>query len=203
MYYAFFVFMLLIGAGGYITINNVGDMVQSFNDGVADTQFTFWCVSLLSLNNGIGRLIAGISDHLPIKRGYFCILSASFMLCAYLWGVFFVKEKDDLFGSVILVGLGYGSMYAILPTLAAEHWGRKSFAICWGWISLAPSLGSLVFNAIIAAMYDAVADANHICIGAHCWQHAFFLAIGAAAIGLIIGIAITPYTIVGKHKQAK
>ena len=74
-FYSYFGVMFLVGGCGYMTINNTGAIVQSLNGGVADRQFTSWCILALSLGNGLGRLVMGVSDLVPIRRGWFTVMS--------------------------------------------------------------------------------------------------------------------------------
>lgn len=72
-----------------------------------------------------------------------------------------------------------------------------------GWVASSPAIASLVFNAIVGAMYDRQANAEHLCVGIGCWHNAFVLMLCVAVVGLCISVAMTPYTRVGKQARRK
>lgn len=62
--------------------NNVGHMISSLNEGVEDNNFTVFLVFIISLSNGIGRLLMATSDFLSIRRGWYLFGSTVIMLIA-------------------------------------------------------------------------------------------------------------------------
>jgi len=201
MFYALFGVMFLVGGPGYVCINNTGAIVQSLNGGVADRQFTFWCILTLSAGNGLGRMLMGVSDVIPIRRGWFAVMSASLMLAVYTRNFFLVETKEQWLLTAFFTGLSYGSCWSIIPILTAETWPRSWIGITWGWVACAPSLASLTFNSIVGALYDAQADAAHECVGRRCWLSTFAMCIGAASVGLIVTVSLVGWTEVGKKKK--
>ena len=203
LFYAYFFIMFFVGGAGYVTINNTGNVVESLNRGVPDDSWTFVCIVVLSMCNGLGRLIVSTSDLLPIRRGWFAVASATLMAGVYAYNLFIVDSTRSWLISVVGAGLAYGSMWAITPVLTAETWPRALFGISWGWVAASPACASLVFNAIVGALYDRQADVNHVCIGVGCWHDAFVLGVVISVVGLCIAIAMTQYTLVGKHAKVK
>ena len=202
-FYAYFGLMFLVGGCGYITINNTGAIVASLNDGVADPGFTFACILTLSLGNGLGRLLMGFSDFVPIRRGWFAVMSASLMLSVYAWNVLWVTAKRQWLLSAFFTGLAYGGCWSIVPILTAETeaWPHSLFAFIFGWIAIAPAMASLTFNAVVGALYDAQADADHNCVGKRCWVSSFTMGIGLACIALLTSIALVGWTHTGKKRR--
>lgn len=59
----------------------------------------------------------------------------------------------------VLIGLGYGAQWAILPASASELFGLKSFGALYNFFQLASPSGSLIFSEVIASsIYDYYAE---------------------------------------------
>lgn len=58
----------------------------------------------------------------------------------------------------VLMGLGYGAHWAIVPAAASELFGLKSFGALYNFLALSSPTGSLIFSGIIASgIYDSEA----------------------------------------------
>lgn len=61
--------------------------------------------------------------------------------------------------ATILIGLGYGAHWAIVPAAASELFGLKKFGALYNFLTLANPAGSLVFSGLIASsIYDREAE---------------------------------------------
>jgi MFS family permease len=59
----------------------------------------------------------------------------------------------------LLIGLGYGAHWAIVPAAASELFGLKKFGALYNFLTLANPAGSLVFSGLIASsIYDREAE---------------------------------------------
>ncbi|KAL8139952.1 hypothetical protein V2J09_005973 [Rumex salicifolius] len=59
----------------------------------------------------------------------------------------------------LLIGLGYGAHWAIVPATASELFGLKKFGALYNFLTLANPAGSLVFSGVIASsIYDREAE---------------------------------------------
>jgi hypothetical protein len=59
----------------------------------------------------------------------------------------------------LLIGLGYGAHWAIVPAAASELFGLKKFGALYNFLTLANPAGSLVFSGVIASsIYDHEAE---------------------------------------------
>ncbi|KAK3040668.1 hypothetical protein RJ639_026989 [Escallonia herrerae] len=55
----------------------------------------------------------------------------------------------------VLIGLGYGAHWAIVPAAASELFGLKSFGALYNFLTLASPTGSLIFSGVVASgIYD-------------------------------------------------
>lgn len=67
----------------------------------------------------------------------------------------------------LLIGLGYGAHWAIVPAAASELFGLKNFGALYNFLTIANPAGSLVFSGVIAStIYDREAEKQ-----AHLHQH--------------------------------
>lgn len=58
----------------------------------------------------------------------------------------------------LLVGLGYGAHWAIVPAAASELFGLKKFAALYNFLTLANPAGSLIMSGVLASsIYDSEA----------------------------------------------
>lgn len=59
----------------------------------------------------------------------------------------------------LLIGLGYGAHWAIVPAAASELFGLKNFGALYNFLTLSSPCGSLVFSGVIASsIYDHEAE---------------------------------------------
>lgn len=59
----------------------------------------------------------------------------------------------------VLIGLGYGAHWAIVPAAASELFGLKSFGALYNFLTLSSTVGSLLFSGVIASgIYDYEAE---------------------------------------------
>ncbi|XWS30514.1 hypothetical protein CRYUN_Cryun24cG0124100 [Craigia yunnanensis] len=59
----------------------------------------------------------------------------------------------------LLIGLGYGAHWAIVPAAASELFDLKKFGALYNFLTLANPAGSLVFSGVIASsIYDSEAE---------------------------------------------
>ncbi|KAL0377282.1 UNVERIFIED_CONTAM: hypothetical protein Sradi_3033700 [Sesamum radiatum] len=64
-----------------------------------------------------------------------------------------------MYVGTLLVGLGYGAHWAIVPAAASELFGLKKFGALYNFLTLANPAGSLVFSGLIASsIYDREAE---------------------------------------------
>ena len=99
---------------------------------------------------------------------------------------------------VIGVGLGYGTVWSILPTCVSEIFGASSFGQNWGCMLMAPAAGALLFNSIAGAVYDSHSGSSGVCEGFVCYKTSILIAVGSSIAAGIIAIPLVPRTFRGK-----
>ncbi|KAK4417907.1 hypothetical protein Salat_2203400 [Sesamum alatum] len=151
-------FSLLLGSGSGLTvIDNLGQMSQSLG---YDNTHVF--VSMISIWNFLGRIGGGyfsekiVSDYAyprPVAMaGAQVIMAIGHFFFAMGW-------PGAMYVGTLLVGLGYGAHWAIVPAAASELFGLKKFGALYNFLTLANPAGSLVFSGLIASsIYDREAE---------------------------------------------
>lgn len=104
-------------------INNVGHIVQSLNGGAQDGDLTTMLILLLSLANASGRLLMGLSDITPVRKGWWLVAVCAFMSLTHIANAWLFTRKELVIFGVIGIGLSYGGLWAILPIIVSEYYG--------------------------------------------------------------------------------
>lgn len=76
-------------------------------------------------------------------------------------GLFYyaMSWPGQIYVVTVLLGLGYGAHWAILPAAASELFGLKSFGALYNFLAMANPAGSLIFSEVIASgIYDYYAE---------------------------------------------
>lgn len=166
----FFIIALLAGTG-LMWINNVGAVVQALfayhhphYDSIAVEQAQARQVSLLSLTNCGGRILIGLSSDFmhnkyKLDRAWWAAIISGIFLISQIVAQS-IQMPVHLGWATALIGLSYGSLFAIGPVLVLEIWGLHSFSSNWGLMSLAPALAGPVLNLLFGGIYDSHAPSD-------------------------------------------
>jgi MFS family permease len=140
--------MFCISGTGLMYINNVGTIIKSLSfarhhtlpdsSHIQELQNTH--VFVLSVFSCLGRLSAGFLSDLTklffnLPRLWFFIMSGVWLFLAQLLVLFYVNDLNKLMVVTVLVGFGFGNIYAIAPTIVSEWFGTKRFGLNWGMIA--------------------------------------------------------------------
>ncbi|GMH06855.1 hypothetical protein Nepgr_008695 [Nepenthes gracilis] len=151
-------FSLLLGSGSGLTvIDNLGQISQSL--GYYNAHIF---VSMISIWNFLGRVGGGYFSEIIVRdyaypRPVAMAVAQAFMAV----GHFFLGMgwPGAMYVSTLLIGLGYGAHWAIVPAAASELFGLKKFGTLYNFLTLANPAGSLVFSGLIAGyIYDREAE---------------------------------------------
>ncbi|KAG5254382.1 protein NUCLEAR FUSION DEFECTIVE [Salix suchowensis] len=133
-------FSLLLGSGSGLTvIDNLGQMSQSLG---YDHAHIF--VSMISIWNFLGRVGGGYFSEIIVSGNGHCsvVMAVGHVFFAFGW-------PGAMYVGTLLIGVGYGAHWAIVPAAASELFGLKKFG----------ASGSLVFSGLIASsIYDREAE---------------------------------------------
>nr|GMC55673.1 protein NUCLEAR FUSION DEFECTIVE 4-like [Ipomoea batatas]GMD02692.1 protein NUCLEAR FUSION DEFECTIVE 4-like [Ipomoea batatas] len=151
-------FSLLFGSGSGLTvIDNLGQMSESLG-----YENTHVFVSMISIWNFLGRVGGGFFSEI-IVRDYAYPRHASMAIAQVIMAVghffFAMGWPGAMYVGTLLVGLGYGAHWAIVPAAASELFGLRNFGALYNFLTLANPGGSLVFSGLIASgIYDREAE---------------------------------------------
>ncbi|CAD6343071.1 unnamed protein product [Miscanthus lutarioriparius] len=150
-------FSLLLGSGSGLTvIDNLGQMSQSL--GYEETHIF---VSMISIWNFLGRIGGGYFSEIIVKDYAYpraIALAIAQVLMAIGHFNFAMAWPGTMYIGTLLVGVGYGAHWAIVPAAASELFGVKNFGALYNFLTVANPAGSLVFSGVIASgIYDAEA----------------------------------------------
>lgn len=170
-FWLLFVMCSLLSGTGLMYINNVGSISQALfakgNPDFDDRKAAQWQatqVSTVSVTNCLGRILIGMiadstKNHLRLPRSLcICLVAAGFIVSQLT--VYAVEDVHDLWKGSALLGLAYGGLFGLFPTITIEWFGLPHFSENWGFVSLAPMLGGNVFSLMFGRNLDAHAPAE-------------------------------------------
>ncbi|KAF4377821.1 hypothetical protein G4B88_031487 [Cannabis sativa] len=136
--------MILAAGSGLTIFNNLGQITQSL--GYNDSSIY---VAMISIWNFLGRVGGGyLSEIITRDFAYPRPLAMSIAQVIMSFGFFYYAMgwPGKIYAVSLLVGLCYGSHWAILPASVSELFGLKSFGALYNFITLANPAGSLIFS---------------------------------------------------------
>ncbi|KAF8715374.1 hypothetical protein HU200_027012 [Digitaria exilis] len=149
---------LLLGAGsGLSVMDNLGQMSQAV--GFKDAHIF---VSLTSIWNFLGRVGGGYLSEIIVREHtyprHIALAIAQTLMAAGLF-LFAMSWPGTMYIGTLLVGLGYGAHWAIVPAAVSELFGVKHFGAMYNFLTIANPTGSLVFSGLIVSnLYDYEAE---------------------------------------------
>ncbi|XP_073003601.1 protein NUCLEAR FUSION DEFECTIVE 4-like [Typha latifolia] len=149
---------LLFGSGSGLTvIDNLGQMSQSL--GYEETHIF---VSMISIWNFLGRIGGGYISEIIVRDHAYprpVALAMAQILMAIGHFFFAMAWPGTMYVGTLLIGLGYGAHWSIVPAAASELFGLKNFGALYNFLTVANPAGSLVFSGLIASgIYDYEAE---------------------------------------------
>ncbi|KAI0666143.1 major facilitator superfamily domain-containing protein [Trametes maxima] len=156
----------LLSGTGIMYINNVGAISQALfannnpdYDEVKAAQWQATQVSTVSVMNCLGRILIGIiadftKGKFRLPRSTCVILVATMFIISQLM-TFSIEDISNLWKASALLGLAYGGLFGLFPTLVIEWFGLPHFSENWGFVSLSPMLGGNVFSIAFGRNLDA------------------------------------------------
>ncbi|KAJ7201068.1 major facilitator superfamily domain-containing protein [Mycena pura] len=165
-FWLLFVILSLLSGTGLMYINNVGSMAQALyaqgNPVYDELEVLRWQaaqVSTVSIMNCSGRIIIGlISDNIKNRfgfpRSYSLVLVSTLFFCSQLLAAQ-ITVVEDLWKASLLLGLAYGTVFGLAPTVCIEFFGLSHLSENWGFLSLAPLVGGNIFSVAFGRNLDA------------------------------------------------
>ncbi|KAJ4762260.1 Major facilitator superfamily protein [Rhynchospora pubera] len=149
---------LLLGAGSGLTvIDNLGQMSQSL--GFDDAKVF---VSMISIWNFLGRVAGGYFSEIIVRDYAYprpIATAVAQLLLAVGHFLFATAWPGTMYIGTLLVGLGYGAHWAVIPATASELFGLKNFGSIYNFLTIANPVGSMIFSGVItSSLYDYEAE---------------------------------------------
>ena len=170
-FWILFLTMSLLSGTGLMWINNVGNVIQALFayhhphfDPIEVEQAQTKQVSLLSLNNCFGRILIGLTSDVMRRRYnidrsfWLCVISISFIISQIVAQS--IENPAHIGWATSLIGLSYGSLFAMGPVITLEIWGLESFSSNWGILSLAPAIAGPILNILFGRVFDSHSATN-------------------------------------------
>ncbi|CCM06575.1 uncharacterized protein FIBRA_08853 [Fibroporia radiculosa] len=168
-FWVLFTITALLSGTGLMYINNVGSISQALfaagnpnYDEATAAQWQATQVSIVSVMNCLGRFCIGIladfsKTFLRLPRS-FCITLIACVFVVSQVTCFYIDTVQNLWKASALLGLAYGAMFGLFPTIVIEWFGLPHFSENWGFVALAPMLGSNVLSIAFGRNLDAHAS---------------------------------------------
>ena len=191
-YIIFIIFML--GAGvGLALFNNLGSLVISMGGESAST-----LVTILSFTNCGGRLIFGFVSDLVVKtrspllsRSTCLLVSLVLMAISEIYFILATTRNSVylLTPGVMTMGLAYGSMMSLTPTLVNEFLGMKYFGGNWGIVRTSPALSGFLLSTLVAGQLysnNVEFEGSQDCFGWACYGWSFIINLVIVLFGILL-----------------
>ncbi|KAJ4903579.1 Nodulin-like / Major Facilitator Superfamily protein [Raphanus sativus] len=184
---------MLCGMGsGLATVNNIRQVGESLSYSTVQLNSL---VSLWSIWNFLGRFGSGyISDAYLHSHGWPrpAFMAITLALMAIGHAVMASGLLGSLYVGSLLVGLAYGSQWALMPTITSEIFGIRHMGTIFYTISIASPVGSYFFSVkVIGYLYDQVASVDdHSCYGNHCFSTSFVIMAAMAMLGSLVAFVL-------------
>ncbi|XP_057437528.1 protein NUCLEAR FUSION DEFECTIVE 4-like [Lotus japonicus] len=156
-FWLLFISTVFGGGSGLTVIDNLGQMSQSLG---YDNAHIF--VSLIGIWSFLGRVGGGYISEIVVRNVVYPRPAALavfqlVMIVGHL--IIGMGWPGALYVGTLLVGLGYGAHWAIVPATASELFGLRNFGALYNFITLANPAGTLIFSSLIASrIYDYEAE---------------------------------------------
>ncbi|KAI1792544.1 MFS general substrate transporter [Ganoderma leucocontextum] len=169
-FWLLFTISSLLSGTGLMYINNVGAISQALfahnnpdYDEVKAAQWQATQVSTVSIMNCLGRVTIGIiADFTKGKLGLprsFCIILVATMFIVSQAMCYSIVDIEHLWKASALLGLAYGGLFGLFPTLVIEWFGLGAALLeNWGFVSLSPMLGGNIFSIAFGRNLDEHSD---------------------------------------------
>lgn len=156
-FWLIFFSLVLASGSGLTVIDNLGQISGSL--GYTDTSIY---VSMISVWNFLGRVGGGYFSEIVVRKyAYPRPVAMAVVQVIMAIGLFYYSMgwPGEIYVVSVLIGLGYGAHWAIVPASASELFGLKSFGALYNFLTLASPAGSLIFSGVIASgIYDYYAE---------------------------------------------
>ncbi|PPR04909.1 hypothetical protein CVT24_007153 [Panaeolus cyanescens] len=210
-FWLLFSILSMLSGTGLMYINNVGSMSQAlyaFNnpdyDEVTAAGWQATQVSAISLMNFLGRIFIGlVSDYCKNKfdmpRSYSLVIVSVLLFISQLAAAT-IDHIAHLWIASSLLGLAYGSVFSLFPTVCLEWFGMPHFSENWGYLSMSPMVAGNLFSVVFGRNLDAhdstkvtqpsgnVMAAPQCTVGLNCYVDSIYLTLAATFLSILLSV---------------
>lgn len=124
-------------------------------------------VALISIFSFVGRLLSGsVSDiftqRLRIQRLWMVFFATVFALIAHISMISLLKNASHLWIISCIIGISYGMMFGVFPTIVCDTFGISHFSKNWGFTAMSPVFSIYIFNLMFGTIYDKNSESPSI-----------------------------------------
>ncbi|KZP07252.1 MFS general substrate transporter [Athelia psychrophila] len=165
------VIMSLLSGTGIMYINNVGSISQAlfargnpnYDEAIA-AQWQATQVSLISITNFTGRVLIGMAsdyakNNLHLPRSYCITLVCALFIISQAMA-FSIDDITQLWKASLALGLAYGGLFGLFPSIVIDWFGLSHFSETWGIVCLSPLIGGNLFSIAFGRNLDAHAPSS-------------------------------------------
>lgn len=193
------------GVGGTLTaIDNLGQIGSSLGYPARSTT-TF--VSLVSIWNYLGRVVAGFASEILLKKYKIPRpLLFTFVLLFSCVGHLFIAYgiPNSLYAASVIIGFCFGAQWPLLFAIISEIFGLKYYSTLYNFGAVASPVGAYILNVKVAGqLYDKEAlkqmealgitrqaGQDLTCNGVQCYKMAFIIITTATLFGCLVSVIL-------------
>ncbi|KAB1219016.1 putative transporter MCH1 [Morella rubra] len=198
-------FTVITGVGGSLTaIDNLAQMGLSL--GYSSKSISTF-VSLVSVWNYLGRVMAGLVSEILLKKYKFprplMLTLILLLLCVGHLLVAF-HRPGGLYVASVIIGFGFGAQWSIVFTTISEIFGLKYYATLYNFGSVASPIGLYVLNVSVTGhQYDKKAKEQLAalgltrkpgeslnCTGVECFRLSFIVIAAVTFAGALVSVIL-------------
>ena len=188
--YCIMVIFCIVAGSGILVINNIQAIA-----GAVNRQPSAFFVTIISLANAGGRVAIGIvADASAGILSRFQLLGIISLVMALTQFLLSLGLTNLLYPCLLLTGAMFGATFSNTAAITSDVYGSKYVGSNYGFVDLAPTIGSYIFSVGLVAIYypkdqhsedyDGSSEEvdhsdNEMCKGAVCFQGACLVACGA------------------------
>lgn len=194
--------MSLLTGSGIMWMNNVGLMARALaskgNAASGEEENMKWQalqVSTLSIASCVGRISIGLTADFVNHRGMRRVWCLSAVAVSFLVSQVVALQIQDikyLQYSALLVGISYGGVFGLMPTITIEWFGMAHLGENLGLISVSPIVAGNVFSMVFGRVFDAHSlhgEDGMLCLeGARCYSASLYVTTLACLCALILAL---------------
>ncbi|KAK4801035.1 hypothetical protein SAY86_021522 [Trapa natans] len=192
-FWLLFIAMVCGLGSGLATMNNISQIGESLGYSTLEINTL---VSLLSTWNFLGRFGGGyISDIMLYRHGLARPLLMGIMLLFMTAGHVIIASgfPGNVYIGSTLVGICYGSLWSLMPTITSEIFGVRHMGTIFNTIAVGSPVGSYIFSVrVVGYIYDKEAKKGEdfSCYGTHCFMLSFLIMAFVAFLGFLVTLVL-------------